>query len=128
MGASSAKPLVTRLRVTRRRALFLVMVALVLLAWWVDALGQWCRMAARRSLQNNRPQATLTWIGRSRRVSGSSGETFLLAARCYARAGLTAQAIHSLGAAASWGATVRSCGRARTWSWPAAAICRPPSG
>jgi len=84
------------LRWTRWRALLLVLVTLVFLAWWLDAAGRWCRQAAQRSLRNNSPWTALKWIDRSRSIRGATGETYLLEARACARAGLNARAISAL--------------------------------
>ncbi len=94
----------TRFRVTRRRALVLILIALVLFAWWVDVPVQWCRLAARRALRDNLPQTAVTWIHRSRSFRDSSSETTLLEARALARAGLTTHSLRSLRAATDQGA------------------------
>ncbi len=102
--ASRPRARIARFRSTRRRALFLVLIALVTIAWWVDVPVQWCRLAARRALRDNLPQTAVTWVHRARSFRDSSGETTLLEARAFARAGLTTRSLRSLAAATDQGA------------------------
>lgn len=87
----------------RRWVLILAALALLPLALAMDGPGQWCRLLARRALENNAPHAAMLWIERARAIDGSNSDTDLLQVRAFVHLNMSSRALESLALAARHG-------------------------